>query len=106
MIRRPPRSTLFPYTTLFRSSCAGRGQLHRQRARRRQLVETIDQEVEGHQLVSVATPSSTTATTSASARRSQLPSAPPVPAKPAAPKAGSSSTSAPNSRRTHADGAA
>src|SRR2546430_8668579 len=23
MIRRPPRSTLFPYTTLFRSSCAG-----------------------------------------------------------------------------------
>src|SRR2546427_1339714 len=24
MIRRPPRSTLFPYTTLFRSSIAGR----------------------------------------------------------------------------------
>src|SRR3712207_8910702 len=24
MIRRPPRSTLFPYTTLFRSSFAGR----------------------------------------------------------------------------------
>src|SRR5256885_6145252 len=24
MIRRPPRSTLFPYTTLFRSSCASR----------------------------------------------------------------------------------
>src|SRR3712207_9028978 len=24
MIRRPPRSTLFPYTTLFRSSCVGR----------------------------------------------------------------------------------
>src|SRR5947208_5755054 len=23
MIRRPPRSTLFPYTTLFRSCCAG-----------------------------------------------------------------------------------
>ena len=23
MIRRPPRSTLFPYTTLFRSACAG-----------------------------------------------------------------------------------
>src|SRR3712207_7834022 len=32
MIRRPPRSTLFPYTTLFRS--AGRGGPHR-RARRR-----------------------------------------------------------------------
>src|SRR2546426_3543687 len=25
MIRRPPRSTLFPYTTLFRSRCAARG---------------------------------------------------------------------------------
>src|SRR5438876_8516480 len=24
MIRRPPRSTLFPYTTLFRSRCPGR----------------------------------------------------------------------------------
>src|SRR3712207_8363146 len=35
MIRRPPRSTLFPYTTLFRSE---RGRLHtghRQRAARR-----------------------------------------------------------------------
>src|SRR2546425_4564092 len=32
MIRRPPRSTLFPYTTLFRSSCRRhRGKsLHRQ----------------------------------------------------------------------------
>src|SRR2546427_6425976 len=25
MIRRPPRSTLFPYTTLFRSQCRRRG---------------------------------------------------------------------------------
>src|SRR2546426_7147670 len=25
MIRRPPRSTLFPYTTLFRSHCEGLG---------------------------------------------------------------------------------
>src|SRR3712207_8898721 len=25
MIRRPPRSTLFPYTTLFRSRCASAG---------------------------------------------------------------------------------
>src|SRR2546427_3022475 len=25
MIRRPPRSTLFPYTTLFRSGCFGTG---------------------------------------------------------------------------------
>src|SRR3712207_8326737 len=30
MIRRPPRSTLFPYTTLFRSRCAcGEGSLAR-----------------------------------------------------------------------------
>src|SRR2546430_9805642 len=28
MIRRPPRSTLFPYTTLFRSNCARRLQRH------------------------------------------------------------------------------
>src|SRR5256885_1132108 len=38
MIRRPPRSTLFPYTTLFRSQCAdvcaGRQQLMRQHAGR------------------------------------------------------------------------
>src|SRR5256885_8290089 len=27
MIRRPPRSTLFPYTTLFRSSAIGSGQV-------------------------------------------------------------------------------
>src|SRR5437764_9155305 len=27
MIRRPPRSTLFPYTTLFRSVCARRGEV-------------------------------------------------------------------------------
>src|SRR5258707_10968656 len=28
MIRRPPRSTLFPYTTLFRSSAEPRGSVH------------------------------------------------------------------------------
>src|SRR5258708_14765278 len=33
MIRRPPRSTLFPYTTLFRSPGAGRGRLHLQTLR-------------------------------------------------------------------------
>src|SRR5215471_20983638 len=27
MIRRPPRSTLFPYTTLFRSRCVHRGRV-------------------------------------------------------------------------------
>src|SRR2546430_5051566 len=30
MIRRPPRSTLFPYTTLFRSQRGGRSALERQ----------------------------------------------------------------------------
>src|SRR2546426_9080183 len=30
MIRRPPRSTLFPYTTLFRSFTAAHGTEHRQ----------------------------------------------------------------------------
>src|SRR5256885_7883225 len=34
MIRRPPRSTLFPYTTLFRSPCGGR---QRPRAARQRL---------------------------------------------------------------------
>src|SRR5688572_31084373 len=29
MIRRPPRSTLFPYTTLFRSQCDAIGARHR-----------------------------------------------------------------------------
>src|SRR3712207_7897008 len=29
MIRRPPRSTLFPYTTLFRSPRGGSSRLHR-----------------------------------------------------------------------------
>src|SRR5215204_7417096 len=33
MIRRPPRSTLFPYTTLFRSSCCPRA-VHNGRWRR------------------------------------------------------------------------
>src|SRR2546427_6400969 len=41
MIRRPPRSTLFPYTTLFRSRPAGGGREARRRdahGRRRRLV--------------------------------------------------------------------
>src|SRR5438874_7864054 len=33
MIRRPPRSTLFPYTTLFRSQCFRSRRRRRQRAR-------------------------------------------------------------------------
>src|SRR5689334_24000614 len=35
MIRRPPRSTLFPYTTLFRSRARGSGRAARGRRRRR-----------------------------------------------------------------------
>src|SRR5690242_21930703 len=34
MIRRPPRSTLFPYTTLFRSSCRRRRSQHPDRRSR------------------------------------------------------------------------
>src|SRR2546429_4703431 len=34
MIRRPPRSTLFPYTTLFRSICTGENLYTRQGFRR------------------------------------------------------------------------
>src|SRR2546428_9695578 len=33
MIRRPPRSTLFPYTTLFRSAFAASGAMHRKEMR-------------------------------------------------------------------------
>src|SRR2546426_1229706 len=41
MIRRPPRSTLFPYTTLFRSSYVAEGDLH-EAARRRRRSEKAD----------------------------------------------------------------
>src|SRR5438309_2457253 len=56
MIRRPPRSTLFPYTTLFRSV------LHvrildcvRQQLRRRLVAELVQQadEVQGERLVDI-----------------------------------------------------
>src|SRR3712207_8611119 len=45
MIRRPPRSTLFPYTTLFRSDAGalvGRRPPHGERAAGRRLGEGID----------------------------------------------------------------
>src|SRR5260221_8895504 len=46
MIRRPPRSTLFPYTTLFRS--AGRSpRTRRRRASRARSPEAPDQRVRG-----------------------------------------------------------
>src|SRR5258707_13160113 len=35
MIRRPPRSTLFPYTTLFRSEIADKGVTEKQQRRRK-----------------------------------------------------------------------
>src|SRR3712207_7467482 len=40
MIRRPPRSTLFPYTTLFRSE-AGAGSLLRRRAHQRDQPDAV-----------------------------------------------------------------
>src|SRR5258706_5720602 len=46
MIRRPPRSTLFPYTTLFRSRPRGRRQHRRHRRGRGQLaVKPLDREL-------------------------------------------------------------
>src|SRR6266487_6913415 len=70
MIRRPPRSTLFPYTTLFRSRCRRhadlpasiQGQLHK-RANVAGGASTADDDVEGPLL-----PHATYATRSASAR--------------------------------------
>src|SRR3712207_7541022 len=46
MIRRPPRSTLFPYTTLFRSS-TGYGREYRQRLNGRWGVVDVDDCVNG-----------------------------------------------------------
>src|SRR5256885_6766234 len=48
MIRRPPRSTLFPYTTLFRSSM--RHQIERVEKRRIDLADLPAGEVGGFQL--------------------------------------------------------
>src|SRR5256885_14558140 len=41
MIRRPPRSTLFPYTTLFRSAFCGRGAQQAGEAHERFMREVI-----------------------------------------------------------------
>src|SRR5256886_15986304 len=41
MIRRPPRSTLFPYTTLFRSNLAVNNGLRRGQQRRKPLIGAI-----------------------------------------------------------------
>src|SRR3712207_7280959 len=50
MIRRPPRSTLFPYTTLFRSYDAAKGAVGRKR------VALVD--AEGHWLAVAVVPAS------------------------------------------------
>src|SRR3712207_7460545 len=50
MIRRPPRSTLFPYTTLFRSEEAlvGRAEDPPRRLRHRGLVQGVEEDVLAH----------------------------------------------------------
>src|SRR3712207_7296399 len=45
MIRRPPRSTLFPYTTLFRSEHAGAGAAQLARHREAREARAADQHV-------------------------------------------------------------
>src|SRR5258708_23400384 len=60
MIRRPPRSTLFPYTTLFRSFCSCYGELHitAHRAPARAVAKTLDRKStrlnSSHQIISYA----------------------------------------------------
>src|SRR5256885_7225251 len=48
MIRRPPRSTLFPYTTLFRSAAVGAGLLVGRVRGRRPLVRVREAEALDH----------------------------------------------------------
>src|SRR3712207_8108472 len=50
MIRRPPRSTLFPYTTLFRSHVAAEGPAHRGGARLVDLGPLLDGVDRGHEV--------------------------------------------------------
>src|SRR2546430_11505002 len=52
MIRRPPRSTLFPYTTLFRS--AGAAIYHPERIGGPQLRRRIGRHLPGSELVAIA----------------------------------------------------
>src|SRR3712207_8228186 len=52
MIRRPPRSTLFPYTTLFRSADAFEQAGHRRGvAQARAVVDVVGAEARAHQLL-------------------------------------------------------
>src|SRR2546430_11528850 len=50
MIRRPPRSTLFPYTTLFRSPVLGGRLTHRRRNRQRPVHDVLGQHKGGQRL--------------------------------------------------------
>src|SRR3712207_7756482 len=47
MIRRPPRSTLFPYTTLFRSEVPRRGRAHQRPQRRDGRVAAVVDQARG-----------------------------------------------------------
>src|SRR2546426_3760976 len=56
MIRRPPRSTLFPYTTLFRSPLCGHARHDPdQKSVREEVVVHLDVDVLLHDLVAVLT---------------------------------------------------
>src|SRR3712207_8612733 len=54
MIRRPPRSTLFPYTTLFRSYLPNREHVLRVLNMHREAASQIDEELVGADLLGAA----------------------------------------------------
>src|ERR1051326_9501418 len=57
MIRRPPRSTLFPYTTLFRSSHCGSPSFHSRRVRPTSISMRSEEhtfELQSHSFISYA----------------------------------------------------
>src|SRR2546430_6340885 len=56
MIRRPPRSTLFPYTTLFRSGLAVVDEQHRFGVRQRATFREKGTGTDPHLLLTTATP--------------------------------------------------
>src|SRR3712207_7344260 len=72
MIRRPPRSTLFPYTTLFRSACPpgnSQGAYQSRASRTRASVSRMTKTVEPY--MSIMSPARRTPTLTASAARSE-----------------------------------
>src|SRR3712207_7983527 len=54
MIRRPPRSTLFPYTTLFRSALGGGDHARRRGQRRRSARRAVGHELDPDQQAAAA----------------------------------------------------